>query len=272
MQNNLLSIGDLAEWVWKTIFGTVTAIFGYFLPVKDLVHMVILFFIVDMLIGYWAARRLRGEKFSTKIIWKTTVPRLLISLVLIIMAFIWDTTCKQTYFPTYNIISWFISGILIFSIGKNAYSITNWEGFRLLSLLFRKKIKDQTGINVPKNLILIISFLLLTSSTPTRVRVADKAEYKRYLEYCEKMIPVRTMQEGKIKVQLVNGQYTDSVGHFTPVQPIQPYWYPIGAKKIVVEKNEVLIYRHLAVWQKQRKSSVRDFYEWWMKDGKAGNR
>lgn len=147
MQHSL-SIFDIAEWVWKMLFGTFTAVIGYFLPIKDLVHLVILFFVIDMLFGYWAARKLRGERFSTKIVWRTTFPRMLISVILILLAFLWDTTCNQMYLPTYNIIGWFIAGILLFSIGKNAFKITNWEGFKLLSVMFRKKVKDETGINI----------------------------------------------------------------------------------------------------------------------------
>jgi len=145
---NCSYFGDFADWVWKTISGAFCAILGYFLPIRDLVHLVILFFILDMLFGYWAARKLRGEKFSTKIVWRTTFPRLLISLVLILMAFLWDTTCHQQYLPTYNIIGWFISGILIFSIAKNGYKITKWNGFLGIEKIFEKKIEDETGANI----------------------------------------------------------------------------------------------------------------------------
>ena len=143
--NTLLSLDSMADWVWKTLCGTISAIIGYFLPIKDLVHLVILFFILDMLFGYWAARRLRGERFSTKIVWCTTFPRMLISIVLIIMAYLWDTTCKQQWLPTYNLIGWFISGVLIFSIAKNGFKITHWQGFYNLEGLFKKKIKDELG-------------------------------------------------------------------------------------------------------------------------------
>jgi len=143
--DNYLSLSDIAAWVWKTICGSCTAILGYFLPIRDLVHLVILFFILDMLFGYWAARRLRGEKFSTKIVWKTTFPRMLISLILILMAYLWDTTFHQVYLPTYNIIGWFIAGILLFSIAKNGFKITGWQGFAGIENLFRKKIEDETG-------------------------------------------------------------------------------------------------------------------------------
>lgn len=146
--HNYLSLSDVAEWVWKTITGAVTAILGYFLPIKDLVHLVILFFLIDMFFGYLAARKLRGEKFSTKIVWKTTFPRMLISLVLILMAYLWDTTCHQEYLPTYNLIGWFISGILIFSIAKNGYKITKWKAFVGIEDMFRKKIENETGTKI----------------------------------------------------------------------------------------------------------------------------
>lgn len=149
--DNYLNLGDLADWVWKTICGSATAVLGYFLPIRDLVHLIILFFLIDMLFGYWAARKLRGEKFSTKIVWRTTFPRMLISLILITMAFLWDTTCKQEYLPTYNIIGWFIAGILLFSIVKNAFKITNWQGFNQISELFSSRIKEKTGVDIEKN-------------------------------------------------------------------------------------------------------------------------
>ena len=140
-----LTFPNLVKGIWEILCGMLGTIIGYFLPIKDLVHLVILFFILDMVFGYWAARRLRGEKFSTKIVWNTTFPRMLISLVLIISAYLWDTTCKQNWLPTYNLIGWFISGMLIFSIAKNGFKITQWQGFYNLEGLFKKKIKDELG-------------------------------------------------------------------------------------------------------------------------------
>ena len=148
MTHFLNSLFDTADGFWKFVCGISATILGYFLPIKDLVHLVILFFILDMLFGYWAARRLRGEKFSTRIVWRTTFPRMLISLVLIIMAYLWDTTCKQQWLPTYNLIGWFISGVLIFSIAKNGFKITQWQGFLNLENVFRKKFSDETGADI----------------------------------------------------------------------------------------------------------------------------
>jgi len=116
-----------------------------------------------------------------------------------------------------------------------------------------------------KNLLfLILAFFLLISATPTRVRVADRAEYQKYLKWCNEIVPTTAIQDGKLKVMLVNGQYTDSPGNFKPIEPRTVYWYPIGTKRVICEKNEVLIWRHQTVWKKRRVSSVRDFYEWWL--------
>ena len=134
--------------VWGFISGIISAILGYFLPVQDIVHQLVLFFVLDVMFGYLAAKKLRSEKFSARIIWNTTIPRMLISLVLILGAFMWDEVYNQAFISSYKIIGWFISGVLFFSIVQNAYKITNWEMFPLIGKLIKQKIGDKTGINI----------------------------------------------------------------------------------------------------------------------------
>ena len=134
--------------LWSFLAGLFTAVIGYMLPVKDIVHVVLFFFLMDIILGYWAAQRLRKEHFSTRIIWKYTMPRMLISIVLIISSYMWDTVFKQEFVSTYKIIGWFISGVLIYSIAKNGFKITRWEMFPLIGKLFAKKIEEQTGIDI----------------------------------------------------------------------------------------------------------------------------
>ena len=109
--------------LWSFLAGLFTAVIGYMLPVKDIVHVVLFFFLMDIILGYWAAQRLRKEHFSTRIIWKYTMPRMLISIVLIISSYMWDTVFKQEFVSTYKIIGWFISGVLIYSIAKNGFTM-----------------------------------------------------------------------------------------------------------------------------------------------------
>lgn len=141
-------LDSITDWLeessrlfWGFVSGAITAIIGFFLPVRDIVHLLILFFVIDVIFGYWAAKKLRGERFSAKIIWKTTMPRMVISLVLILGSFMWDNVYHQTYVATYRIIGWFITGVLFFSIMQNAYYATNWQMIPLMGKLLSDKMK-----------------------------------------------------------------------------------------------------------------------------------
>ncbi len=265
---NFTGFSDL---LWKTICGTVSAILGYFLPIKDLVHLIILFFLVDMIFGYCAARKLRGEKFSTRIVWHTTFPRMLISIVLIIMAYLWDTTCHQDWLPTYNLIGWFISGILIFSIAKNGYKVTKWRGFIGLENLLQKKIKDETGINLPKNLILILVFLFsaVISHAQTYLKAADKDDYnKNYLPYCQAPVERTFIMKGEVTLLLVNGYYHQPNGDYIAKFPLVVKWYPIEVRNTVCESYQQDITAYFKANVPRRYPwSVDDYYKNW-KTGK----
>lgn len=147
---NYLSFPDMVKAIWEILWGMLGVVIGYFLPIKDMVNFIVLLFIVDVALGYWTARKLRGEKFSVGIIWKTTVPRMALSILIVVLAYTWDTTFQQNYLETYNVTGWFISGILIFSIVKNAFKITNWQGFNQISELFSSRIKEKTGVDIQK--------------------------------------------------------------------------------------------------------------------------
>jgi hypothetical protein len=139
----------LSDWlriVWGFVSGTFMAIIGYFLPVKNIVHLVILFFLLDVIFGYWAARKVRGESFSARIIWQTTMPRMIISLVLIMGAYMWDDVFQQEMVCTYKVIGWFICGVLLANIIQNGYRITKWDMFLGLGQYFKIKIKDKINI------------------------------------------------------------------------------------------------------------------------------
>ena len=139
----------LSDWLriaWGFVSGTFMAIIGYFLPVKNIVHLLLLFFFLDVIFGYWAARKVRGEQFSAKIIWQTTMPRMIISLVLIMGAYMWDDVFQQEMVCTYKVIGWFICGVLLANIVQNGYRITKWDMFLGLGQYFKIKIKDKINI------------------------------------------------------------------------------------------------------------------------------
>jgi len=136
---------------WKLLAGLVAMLLGQLAPVKDIVHLLVFLFIADMLVGWWAAVRVKGEKFSAKVIWRTTIPRLLISLLLIIGAFLWDNVYEQNVVATYKLIGWFISGVLLANIAQNGYRITKWDVFFGLADWLRKKLEEHDGPAMPEH-------------------------------------------------------------------------------------------------------------------------
>lgn len=128
--------------------GALAGFVGYLLPIRNIVHLLILFFLLDVIFGFWAASKLRKERFSVKIIWGHTIPRMLVSIVLITGAFMWDEVYQQEIVSTYKVIGWFISGVLLYSIAENGYQITKWSIFPKIGSLINDKMKTTTGFDV----------------------------------------------------------------------------------------------------------------------------
>jgi ABC-type uncharacterized transport system permease subunit len=73
---------------------------------------------------------------------------MLVSIVLITGAFMWDEVYQQDVVSTYKIIGWFISGVLLYSIAENGYQITKWSVFPKLGGLLNDKVKSSTGLDI----------------------------------------------------------------------------------------------------------------------------
>lgn len=141
------SIIDWIKIVWAMVSGFFMAALGYFIPIKNIVVLLVVFFLFDVVFGFWAAKKVRKERFSMKIIWKTTMPRMLISIALIILAFSWDKEYEQDFVATYKVIGWFISGVLLANIVQNGYYITKWDVLLGLGNLLKKRIKEKMGLD-----------------------------------------------------------------------------------------------------------------------------
>ena len=130
--------------VYAITVGLFATLFGYFLPIRDLVHLVILFFILEMFLGYLAAKaKDKMVKFSLTVVYEKTMPRLLISLLIIISSFLWDTVTKQVWVPTYTLLSWFFCGLLLLKMTRHGYIITQWIGFLHASKIIDRKLSDK---------------------------------------------------------------------------------------------------------------------------------
>jgi hypothetical protein len=63
----------------------------------------------------------------------------------------WDKVYEQNIVSTYKLIGWFISGVLLYSIAENGYGITNWTVFPKIGELFKSKVKENTGLDIPED-------------------------------------------------------------------------------------------------------------------------
>ena len=140
------------EYFFKDLYiflvGCFISIIGYMFPVKNIIHLLVIFFILDVFFGFLAAKKIRKEKFSVKIIWENTIPRMLFSIVLISCAYLWDVVYEQEFISTYKIIGWFITGVLFYSIIENGYQITKWSIFIQLKETIKDKVKNSTGLDI----------------------------------------------------------------------------------------------------------------------------
>lgn len=129
---------------WALMSGGIMAILSYFTPIKDIVNLMLLLFIVDVIFGFWANRKTRGERFTASKIWETTIPRMTISLILVIAAFLWDYVYGTNGFCTHRVIGGFISGVLLVSIAQNGYKITDWSLFVTIAQIVESQFKNIT--------------------------------------------------------------------------------------------------------------------------------
>lgn len=147
---NNFSFETLLKAFIDAIAGLFGIILGYFLPIQDIANFLFIVFIVDMLCGYWAARKIDKEKFSPKKVWNTTVLYMLAAFIIISLLFSWDKTFHQETVPTYMLAGWAFGGLLIASIMKNLYKITNWGVIKMIKNIITNRIEKETGIEIPK--------------------------------------------------------------------------------------------------------------------------
>lgn len=137
--------------IYIVLIGLLTTFMRYLLPIHNIVQLIVIFFILDVLFGYWAAKVVKQQKFSVKLIWQHTVPRMIVSLILIVCTFMWDSVYKVEIIHTYKIVGWFISGVLLASVVDNAYKITKWSAFPQIGKLIDKVTKEKTNLDLNDN-------------------------------------------------------------------------------------------------------------------------
>jgi hypothetical protein len=151
-----------------------------------------------------------------------------------------------------------------------------------------------------KILLSLVLFLSLTlggglvgATTPTRVRKADQAEWLKYSAFCRSIVPDTVVQYGVRRfvaqyqaqkdfsylpcdscrsIIIKEGEY-----YFDWVEPMDTVWFKVTprdyqqnslktpvARTYYAEINQAFISRKYITHIRQRRATVRDFYEHWM--------
>jgi phage-related holin len=149
---NIDSVGfwlrDIFSNTWAVIVGLMSSLLGYLLPIRDPVNLLLIFFVVDAIVGYLKNRKLHKQPFSKRKIFETTVPRMMAVVMFMILLFALDTEFHQDTVQTYMVVGYFIGGVLLFNVGKNLYEITRWRAFLNIANMVHKNVQDKTGEDI----------------------------------------------------------------------------------------------------------------------------
>ena len=153
-------ITNTLQGAWDKLVFLFFSVLGYLSPVESITHLVLLFFFIDVIYGWRADKKLHngkphpetGEimvvKFSPSIVWEKTMPRVLFSVVALILSFMLDEVTGQRWVETHMLIGWAISALLFMSILKNAYIVTNWEAIPFIGSIVKNRVEKETGTKI----------------------------------------------------------------------------------------------------------------------------
>lgn len=116
--------------------------------------------------------------------------------------------------------------------------------------------------------VLILLFVLVSglvkSQTITYLKVADKLEYAKYLEYCNTPVPRTFTMPGAVTLLKLNNNYIQANGDWMAKLPLIIKWYPIGTKSTITEAYQREITAKIEIMVPRRyPASIDDFYRNW---------
>jgi hypothetical protein len=117
--------------------------------------------------------------------------------------------------------------------------------------------------------ILICLFVLnVSGQTITYLKVADKPEYAKYLEYCQTPVPRTISMITMVNLLKVNDYYVQENSDWMAKIPLTIKVYPPGTKSMTIEPYQKEVTARIDIMVPRRyPTSVDDFYRNW----KTGN-
>ena len=138
--------GNLGGW----ILGVFLSVVHYFAPVASTIHILFIFFIGDILFGFLAAKKLRGERFNPKKVWNKTIPKMLVSFFIIISAHMLDSISPAGFLTIRESVGWILSGLVLHSVWGNAFVFTKWTALRHIGNFLSESLRTRFKIDVNK--------------------------------------------------------------------------------------------------------------------------
>ena len=130
--------------------GVFLNIVNYFAPISDTIHVLLVFFVGDILFGFLASKKLRGESFNPRKAWEKTIPKMLVSFFVIISAHMLDSISPIGFLTIRESVGWILSGLVLHSVWKNAFIVTKWTALRHIGAFLSDSLKDKFKVDVDK--------------------------------------------------------------------------------------------------------------------------
>lgn len=143
---------DFFQNIYYRIIDLIGALFfalvGYFSPISSVVHVVLIFFVLDIFYGWRADVKINNARFKPSIVWQKSIPRMVLALIAVLSAYMLDTEMKQIWVDSSRFVGFIICGLLFISILKNGLIVTRWGALKVIERWAKKEIKEKTGLDI----------------------------------------------------------------------------------------------------------------------------
>jgi len=129
------------------VVGYIALVIGYFEPVKNIVHLVVLMSLMDFIFGIWAAKR-NSVAIVSRRMWRT-IDKIFKEVVIVLAVYCIDI--EIGYLSMHKAVAWFIVGVEFWSIIETLSKTSDHRVFRLIKKMMQMKIKEKTGIDIEEN-------------------------------------------------------------------------------------------------------------------------
>jgi len=110
---------------------------------------------------------------------------------------------------------------------------------------------------------IILLFFALNVQAQTYVKVVDKPEYEKYLEYCNTPISRPFKLDLKVSVLKINNLYLDAKGNWVTSKTPTISLVPFGTKTVTTTESQKQISIIIELPVQRRIPSIPDFYKYW---------